>query len=79
MRKKKQQEEFLRSRRCETCDRWCRLPDSEQITGEDVIGECRRYPPKVMVIGDEQESGIIYGLPETTAHFYCGEHTPIEH
>ena len=58
---------------CTNCWHWHRLDDSEQIPEADVIGECRRYPPRVF--GLDINDGPIQALPETEARFCCGEHT----
>lgn len=52
---------------CCNCRFWQRLDDSAQVPGDDVAGECRRYPPTVV-----HELGLV--LPEVEAQFWCGEH-----
>lgn len=53
-----------------------RLDDSEQMPAEDVLGECLRYPPKVLRLTEDGET--VQGLPIVEARHYCGEHGPQE-
>lgn len=58
---------------CANCRFWRRLDDSKQLPAEDVIGECRRYPPAVFGIDDGTDEPL-QALPEVEARFCCGEH-----
>lgn len=58
---------------CHNCTTWRRLPDEEQTPGEDVLGECRRYPPTVVVLADA-DAGPASMYPLVLAKDWCGEH-----
>lgn len=72
-RKPKQEAAHVLHDSCTNCRFWRRLDDSDQIPEEDVIGECRRYPPVVFAL-DEATDAPIQALPEVEARFCCGEH-----
>lgn len=72
-RKPKQQPAHVLHDSCTNCRHWHRMDDSVQIPEEDVLGECRRYPPTVCAIDDGSEAPI-QALPEVEARFICGEH-----
>lgn len=74
--KPKTSNEYLALSRCVNCRHWMRLDDSEQMPAEDVLGECLRYPPKVLGLTEDGET--VQGLPIVEARHYCGEHGPQE-
>lgn len=57
---------------CCNCRFYDRLDDSQQMPAEDVLGECRRFPP--VVIGLDDGDNGIQVLPIVEAQHWCGEH-----
>jgi len=42
----------------------------------DRHGKCRRYPPKVFILGEGENIKFLRHLPDVAANEYCGEFEP---
>lgn len=64
---------YLAQPRCGNCRHWQRLDDSSQLPAEDVMGECRRYPPTISG-REEGTDEPLQDVPLVEAQHWCGEH-----
>ena len=71
-----QQPAIARSFSCGSCRHWIRFPDAEQEVGEDIAGECFRYPPSVLI--DPDTNATFSVRPVTWSRLpSCGEYAPV--
>ena len=57
-------------RECSTCAHWHKLDDPT----EQAYGECHRFPPVPLVMGEE----LVHVWPVTDADGVCGERSQVE-
>jgi len=66
--------ELLARRQCGSCYHFERYPDESQTPGNDIVGECLLYPPRVI---DVDETGAtIQAVPIRFFRDRCGQHQP---
>lgn len=60
---------------CRTCKFWTGNRKRPQV------GQCRRFPPQPAgvvpvqsLLAHKPQPGVIYGIPDVNADFWCGEH-----
>lgn len=75
---KKGEEGMRQNDSCMNCWHFKYIKECKEI-GEH-IGECRRYPPKIVYTGEDPGREVFtYGFfPEVYASAFCGEHKDIE-
>lgn len=62
---------------CGNCRHWDRLPDVEQVPGDDIGGECLLNPPTVL--GFDEEGALLQADPYKQFQSRCGQHDYQEH
>lgn len=62
---------------CGICEHWVRFPDVQQTAGEDIVGSCCLYPPRVL--GIEEDGLIVQSRPITVFRDRCGQYHPRMH
>lgn len=81
--KKRNESSDLHGRRvCGNCYHFERYPDSQQIRGNDVAGDCCQRPPKVHGYTELEEDGEgrpIQSRPRVYFYERCGQHQAREH
>ena len=62
---------------CSSCRYWVPNDEPQGITSDHGWGECRRYPPQVVV--ELKLPGTTFAaFPITTGELGCGEHKKVE-
>lgn len=56
-------------RRCELCEFWGRWAEGVQVYCLEVISDCRRYPPQMVVVDGQ----MACCWPEVDSAHWCGE------